>query len=185
MEFDINESGLAEKVAALLEKGLVGAIPCDTVYGFSAKAIAETAERIFALKKRPKNKSLIMLTTKEDLRKSNLVVPEKLYSVWPAPLTAILMGGDGVTHAVRVPSDKFLSELLPLSGPIWSTSVNVSGEAPLNTYSEIMGKFSGEVDFIIKKDGNAKALPSTIVDFSSKSYKVLRQGSYLIDLASM
>ena len=176
--FDFDEKDIEKKIAKLINEGKVGIIPCDTIYGISARADKETAERILEIKRRPKNKSFITLTSIELLKKSDLEVPEKLYSLWPAPLTAILSDKSGSTHAVRVPCDDFISRLIPLSGAIWSSSVNFSGEPSLTTFEEIEKSFSSLVDFIIRKSMPKGGLPSTLVDCTKTPWQVLREGAF-------
>lgn len=178
--FDFDEKNLEEKIARLLMENRVGVIPCDTIYGISARANSETAERILEIKRRPKNKSFITLSTVELVRKSGLSVPERLYSIWPAPLTAILADREGVTHAVRVPDDEFIQKLIPLSGPIWSSSVNFSGEPSLTDFTSILSAFDGLVDFIINKPMPEKGIPSTLVNCTTEPWSVIREGAYPI-----
>ena len=157
----------------------VGAIHCDTVYGLCARANSTNAEKIYKIKNRPENKSFITLTNFNCLKESSLIIPDVLYDHWPCSLTAILSDKEGVTHAVRVPNDDFVISLIDKVGPIFSTSANLSGEPILNTVEDIYNVFNNKIDFIIdKKITNADFIPSTLVDFTSKPYRVLRPGSY-------
>ena len=100
---------------------------------------------------------------------------------WPAPLTAIVRDREsGLTHAVRVPSDSFIQEVLRISGPIYSTSVNFSGEKSLLTFEDILPVFESLVDFIVKDPSVSGGMPSTLIDATSVPYRVLRQGAYII-----
>lgn len=164
-------------ISDLLSSDKVGAIPCDTIYGISARVASVNEERIYEIKRRPQNKSLITLMSMEDLRASSLDVPEILFSIFPAPLTAILRGKDGLTHAVRVPADPFMLRLLEKSGPIYSTSVNISGERSLLTFEDVLSVFDGTLDFIVKGE-SGKGAASTIVDMSQKPYRVVRMGAF-------
>ncbi len=165
-------------LAEIILSGSVGALPCDTIYGISARVSRESEERIFTIKKRSASKSLICLMSIEDLRGSELDVPLVLYDIYPAPLTAILKGKDGLTHAVRVPSDDFVLSLLSLTGPLFSTSVNISGKKSLLTFDDVFSSFSESLDFIVKADIKEEGTASTIVDMSARPYKVIRMGSY-------
>ena len=120
-----------------------------------------------------------LLFAADELKKSSLIVPPILYDIYPAPLTAILRDEDsGNTVAVRVPNDSFIGEIIKKVGPIWSTSVNISGQPSLTTFDEILAVFDSKVDFIVKKNIGSKGLPSTLVDFSSSEIKILRQGAF-------
>ncbi len=165
------------RIAELLLSKKVGALPCDTIYGLSAVVSEETAERIYDIKNRSQSKSFITLMTLSQLRTAGLDVPEILFDVWPAPLTAILNGNDGKTHAVRVPSDSFVLSIMEKSGPIYSTSVNISGEKSLLTFDDVYAAFSGKLDFIVKAEVSGTSA-STMIDMTSKPYKVIRHGSF-------
>lgn len=168
-------------IATLLKEGKIGILPSDTIYGMSGVIGEETSEKIYKAKNRPENKRLIVLMDTEALKHSDLIVPEALFSLWPAPLTAILSSRiDGSTTAVRVPKDEFLLSLIKESGPIYSTSANLSGTPALNSFEKIYSVFSDRVDFIVKREGKEDALSSTLIDATSVPFKVIRQGSYIL-----
>ena len=170
------------RVAECLEKGEVGILPVDTIYGISSVVSEEGSERIYEIKERPQNKSFIVLMTKEQVLASGLIVPDDILSLWPCSLTAVLPYPDGRTLAVRVPGDGYLQRLLPLSGPIYSTSVNISGTPSLLTYDEILPVFGDRVDFIVKNTAVRGGQSSTLVDATKKPYRILRQGSYILSV---
>ena len=175
-----SEKGSAERVGELLSAGKVGVLPCDTIYGLSGCVSEENAERLYEIKRRPKSKSFITLMSMGDLAASSLIVPDDLMRRWPAPLTAILGDRDGNTHAVRVPDDSYIQRILGISGPIYSTSVNFSGEKSLLTFEDILPVFDSLVDFIVKDPSVSGGMPSTLIDATSEPYRVLRQGAYII-----
>ena len=72
-------------------------------------------------------------------------------------------------------SDYF--RLLEKSGPIYSTSVNISGERSLLSFEDVLSVFDGTLDFIVKGEGG-KGSASTIVDMSQKPYRVVRMGAF-------
>ena len=168
-----------DNICKLLLENQIGAIPCDTIYGFSGIANEITKEKIYDLKQRPQNKNLIVLTSIERLKKSSLIVPGILYEIYPAPLTAILKDEEsGATVAVRVPNDDFIQRIVNNVGPIWSTSVNISGHPSLTTFDEIISEFDSKVDFIVKKTIGSNGIPSTLVDMSSNEFKIIREGAF-------
>lgn len=179
MVFNAEDRDTAEKVASLLSEGAVGVLPCDTIYGLSGIADEKSAARIYEIKRRPASKNLITLMSLDQIASSGLSVPDSVMQAWPAPLTAIVSGADGATHAVRVPADSFIQRVLSLSAPLWSTSVNFSGEKSLVTFDDIYPVFSGIVDFIVRKeDTHASSLPSTLIDCTVAPFRLIRQGAY-------
>ena len=87
------------------------------------------------------------------------------------------------TTAFRCPDDDWLRSLIRLCGkPLYSTSVNKSG-FPVLTDVKMMEKEFGSEVFCIVDDGEKKeALPSTIVDLSAGTPRIVRQGAVKIDL---
>ena len=167
------------KVAELLNRDEVGIIPCDTIYGLTARVGQENAEKLYEIKRRPQSKSFIHLMSLDDLKSSSLIVPNVLYDVWPAPLTCILAERDGLsTVAVRIPADDYIQSIIALTGPLFSTSVNFSGLPSLTGYDEIKEAFSSLVSFMVKADGAGIGMPSTLLDVTKKPWRVIRQGAF-------
>ncbi len=169
---------ISNNIGQRLLKGEVGIFPCDTIYGLCAKVSEENASRIYQIKKRPENKSFIQLMDKRQIEQQGLVVPEDIISLWPAPFTAIVYDKSGSTVALRVPNDSFILSILPISGPIYSTSVNFSGSPSLQDPEDIINSFSSLVDFIVVKKDLEKGLSSTLIDVTKKPYRIIRQGAY-------
>ncbi|MCI7606961.1 MAG: L-threonylcarbamoyladenylate synthase [Spirochaetales bacterium] len=169
-----------EEVASRLKRGEVGVIPSDTIYGISAIVSESAMERIYEIKERPQSKKLIVLSNKESLSSLGVIVSDDILSLWPSPLTVILPTRDGDTLAVRVPEDKYLSSLIALTGPLFSTSVNISGKPSLQSFSEILPAFSDKVDFIVKKDNIKPGESSTLLDATKRPCRILRQGAYKV-----
>ena len=181
-----SDEASAEKTANVLKQGGVVIIPTDTVYGFSGIVGNGSDDRIRAIKGRAETKPLIQLiASPEDLKKyTDDVIPEKLLQKWPGALTIIVntkpsVGGPAAsTIAFRCPGDQWLRKVISLCGaPIYSTSVNRSGQPVLDTQTSIIEEFQQQVDLIVK-DGNKKgALPSTLVSITDGAVKILSQGS--------
>ena len=163
-----------------LRKGEVGIIPSDTIYGISSLVTEEAMERIYEIKERQQSKKLIVLSDKNSLESLGLIVPDEILSLWPSPLTVILPTKDGDTLAVRVPDDKYLSSLLSETGPLFSTSVNISGKPSLETFEDIYPVFSEKVDFIVRKENIVKGESSTLLDATKKPCRIIRQGKYKV-----
>jgi len=174
----------------VLNNGGTVIIPTDTVYGFSGIASLPTDQRIRQIKGRAETKPLIQLIAKpEDIRLyTDDEIPESLLSKWPGALTIIVhIKKDAPafetlpTVAFRCPGDPWLRQIIAnCNCPVFSTSVNRSGQPVLDEVDSIISEFGNEVDLIID-DGNKKgALPSTLVLIENGEVKVLRQGAVLI-----
>ena len=190
-----------EKTVATLKTGGIVIIPTDTVYGFSGivdlKAAGtnfETDTKIRAIKGRAESKPLIQLIAKpEDIRLyTDDEIPAELLSKWPGALTIIVhikenspLAATAIpqtrTVAFRCPGDAWLREIIArCEAPIFSTSVNRSGQPVLDTSAAISAEFSSEADLIIDDGDKKGALPSTLVTIENGQVRVLRQGSVTI-----
>ena len=188
--------------ADTLKRGGVVIIPTDTVYGFSgivdlkdSAAHCETDAKIRAIKGRAETKPLIQLIARpEDLRLyTDDIIPDTLLSKWPGALTIIVHVKEespladaaipeSRTIAFRCPGDEWLRKIIAECGaPVFSTSVNLSGQPVLDTTSAITSEFENEVDLIIENGDKKGALPSTLVMLENGKVKILRQGSVIIE----
>ena len=172
--------------SSLILKNEVVIIPTDTIYGFSGLLSAE--KNLMNIKKREKSKKLIYLIEKPEMALEH--IDETFYSKfeldfffshWPNPLTIIYKGKTEKTIALRCPKDEWLSSLLSNVGyPIFSTSVNISGQASMEKIEMIKKTFEKDVSLIVDA-GDIKGKSSTILDVSERPFKVLRLGSYPIN----
>jgi len=137
----------------------------DTVTGIGAPVSKENYEAILDLKQRDPDKGfIIMVGSLEQARKFKDWSPkaEKLAAEhWPGEVTLAL----SEKVALRMPGFLALRDLIIALGPVYMTSANEQGEAPLKlsqakeTFYEIrkfydFGKGSGTPSMIIRvKDG--------------------------------
>lgn len=146
-----------------------------------------TDDRIRGIKGRAESKPLIQLIARpEDIRKyTDDEIPSALLDKWPGALTIIVhlkkelpLAAVQPTVAFRCPGDQWLRDIIATLGkPIYSTSVNRSGQPVLDSADAIINEFGSEVDLIIDDGDKKGALPSTLVSIENGQVKVLRQGS--------
>ena len=176
-----------KKCADSLKNAQVVIIPTDTVYGFSAIVDDEskTKEKIQKIKGRGDEKPFIQLiSSPEDIKKyTDDEIPSKLLDYWPGPLTIIVNDKRiNSTTAFRCPADEWLRKIIKeCNAPIYSTSVNRSGNPILETENEILAEFNDEVDLFVLDGDKINALPSTIVSVCDGNFKIIRQGCLKID----
>jgi len=186
-----SDNNSKELCITALKNNQILILPTDTVYGFSAivSKDSKTDVRIREIKGRSETKPFIQLIpTPEAIKKyTNQSIPEKLLSYWPGPLTIIvedlrLQGKEIHTTAFRCPGDKWLRDILSeLKEPIYSTSVNRSGNPVLDTQEAIISEFEKEADLIVLDGDKKGAVASTIVTINNGEIKVLREGAVKID----
>ena len=185
-----SDGNSVEFVSRVLLEGSVVVLPTDAVYGFSG-VVPESEDVIRKIKGRDETKPFIQLIAEpEDIyRYTDEVLPDQLLALWPGaltvivPLKKILITGESevTTVAFRCPGDGWLRQIIKAVGkPIYSTSVNRSGQPVLSSVLEIDKEFGGEVKLIVDGGSTENALPSTLVKFEKGKCIILRQGDVCI-----
>ncbi len=175
------------------DKGAVGVIPTDTIYGLAARAAdKEAVERLYALKKRDTKPGTLIAANLEQLEALGLKYRylKAVEGFWPAALSVIIPCADPALKylhrgkqslAVRIPADKELRKLLSKTGPLLTTSANHPGEPPAETIAQAKEYFGNGVDFY-RDGGNLSGRePSTIIRIVDDAIEVIRQGAVKID----
>jgi L-threonylcarbamoyladenylate synthase len=191
----VPQVSIPELVVAARAGQLVG-FPTDTVPAIAS--IPEAAATIYAAKQRTPEKPLILMAaTAQELwsfvrgdTKAQAIWEATAAQYWPGALTLVLPKGDRVPTAVnpenpatigiRVPNWPLALEILRQTGPLATTSLNRSGEAPLEDLDRIAQEFPSVVtptaerwQLPLDKD----RVPSTVAQWRDGGWLVLRQGS--------
>jgi L-threonylcarbamoyladenylate synthase len=164
----------------VLKNGGTILYPTDTVWGIGCDATNEKAvAKIYAIKKRNEDKSMIILLAEEaEIVKytddPDPVIFDFIKGVHK-PTTVIydgarnlatnLINKDG-SIGIRVVNDPFCKQLIhTFGGPVVSTSSNISGYPAPAFYEDIDGEIKNGVDYIVqhRRDDLTPALPSTVV----------------------
>jgi L-threonylcarbamoyladenylate synthase len=173
----------ARRAAAVLARGGVAVLPCDTIYGLVGIA-PETEARLRSIKGRGEDRPFLMLIGDPAWMApfTGQPLPPALAPFWPGELTIVCRArGTALTAAFRQPRDPFLREVLALaSKPLYSTSVNRSGGPHLWRIDDIVGQFEDEVDVIVAAGDLPEGVPSTVLDLTTRPWTVVRQGTVVI-----
>ncbi len=159
-----------------LEKGMVYALPTDTVYGLSCSIDdAEAVQKIRELKGRDGEKPLIVLVaTMRDVERCGVKLSEEhatfLKRVWPGAVSVVCPQKEPLltyitknqTIALRMPLREDLRAFIARVGPIVSTSANQAGQQPATTCEDIQTQFPEGI-FMIVDTGVCNNPPSTVV----------------------
>ena len=194
----VENSHIDEKfdlVNKALNSGELIAFPTDTVYGLGCNIEDEGAvSNIFNLKKRAENKPLGAYLGLENWNdKINQIsdnIPDTFYKLsekfLPGPLTLIIPRRENFATlatsnskgiAIRNPNHKsLLSFLSSYEGIIAGTSLNLSGEKPLNNPDEIQEIFGHEIKYILTSEQRFSSTASTVLDLTQNEVKLLREG---------
>lgn len=179
-----------EQAADALDRGLLVALPTDTVYGLAARAdLPAAVNRIFELKDRERDKPLPVLGSDPLSLEVIVRFDDRAATLarrfWPGPLTIVLpraegfdhdLGGTGSTSvAVRVPASDKTRTLLAMTGPLAVTSANPSGSPPALTAAEARAMFGDSVAVYLDEDGSGGGTSSTVVALT-EGLAILREG---------
>ena len=170
---------------SVLQKGGTILYPTDTVWGIGCDATNEKAvEKIFTIKKRNEEKSMIILVAEEKdiLQFTNHpdpVIFDYIKGVHK-PTTVIYEGAKNLAPnlvnkdgsvGIRIVKDNFCRELIKLFGkPIVSTSSNISGYPPPVFFEDIDMEIKNGVDYIVqhRQDDLTPSWPSTVIKLSTE-----------------
>ncbi|MBU0502835.1 MAG: L-threonylcarbamoyladenylate synthase [Candidatus Omnitrophota bacterium] len=173
------------KAADILREGGLVIIPTETVYGIAANRQNRRAvDKLAEIKKRPKEKVFSLhIAQKERVEDFASGIPVSAYKLidkfWPGPLTLVLKSIDGQgSVGIRMPDDKIALRVIDLSGvDVVCPSANISGNPPPINFQEAIRDFKGLVDFAIDAGSTRVRIESSVVDFTTDPFKVLREGA--------
>ena len=163
-----------------LKNGGIILYPTDTIWGIGCDATnAEAVEKVFALKGRDKNKTMLVLLHNDNQLASYVrEIPEVAYELIEAtdrPLTIIYSDAKNLAPnaiaedgsiGIRIVNHPFCQQLLQrFRKPIISTSANISGHPTATNFDEISEEIKNGVDYIVKFDQQnlAQGKPSIIM----------------------
>ncbi|HYY45591.1 MAG TPA: L-threonylcarbamoyladenylate synthase [Candidatus Angelobacter sp.] len=169
-----------------LRQGAVVAFPTDTLYAVAARAGDPVAVgRLYEVKRRPSGQQMIWLvrgaTQVDPVARVSPAAADLMARFWPGPLTLVLPAREASgpsTIAFRAPDHPVaLALLTQLDEPVASSSANPAGEPPPTDADQVEARLGDTIDIIL--DGGACRIgqPSTILDLSGPTPRVLRQGA--------
>lgn len=179
------------KCLEVLRNGGTILYPTDTIWGIGCDATnAKAVEKIFSIKERPDNKSMIALVVDEReilkyVAHPDLSVFDHLKTVHK-PTTVIYEGAIGLAEnliaadggiAIRICKEEFCRNLLNrFKKPIVSTSANISGESSPKNFSEISEQIKNAVDYVVqyRQHDTKTAEPSSLIKWQRGKAIVLR-----------
>jgi L-threonylcarbamoyladenylate synthase len=181
---------------AALEEGKLVVLPTDTVYGVAADAFNPKAvQNLLDAKGRGRHMPPpVLVGAPTTLDALAIDIPAWLRSMvealWPGPLTVIcrqqpsLTWDLGETHntvAVRMPADRRALALLKQTGPLAVSSANTTGEPAAVTIDEAEDMLGGRVAVYLDGGPSTSGVPSTILDATASTPRILRAGGIPIE----
>jgi L-threonylcarbamoyladenylate synthase len=182
--------------AQALSRGLVVALPTDTVYGLAVDPDQPGAlARLFALKGRPWDVPVpVLVGTPAQVT----AVAASLGSAasdlagrfWPGPLTLVVPRASGftadlggprstpLTVGVRWPDHPVVERLCGEIGPLAVTSANLHGSPPATTSDQVVRGFPPDAaPAVIVDGGSCDRAPSTVVECVGPTTRCRREGA--------
>lgn len=185
-------AGRAAAIEALRAGGVVG-LPTDTVYGIgTALGTPGGIERLFALKRRPPDRG-IMLLLADAAQATSIGVLGPAATVlaaagWPGGLTLVVpirpgvdlpsvLTGGGSTIGLRVPDHPAPRALAASVGPFPVTSANRSGEPEAPGAAAIAALFGAGIDLVLDGGPASGGPASSVVAADGEQTRILRHGA--------
>ncbi|MGK7922046.1 MAG: L-threonylcarbamoyladenylate synthase [Trichodesmium sp.] len=181
--------------------GKVVSFPTDTVPGLGS--IPDRADLIFATKGRSQDKPLILMgATAASLWPYVCGSDEELQlwqgvanKYWPGPLTLVLPAAEIVPKAMnpvnpttiglRIPNCDVAREIMAKTGPLATTSANLSGQPTLERMVEINDQFPDVLVLGLSESEEmifGSGVPSTVVRWNKTAgWEILRQGAVKLE----
>jgi len=188
-------NGLREAASAI-RRGELVVMPTDTVYGLGADAFDKDAvAALLAAKGRGRNMpSPVLIGSPTTLH--GLVTDfseaawELVDAFWPGGLTLVAkhqpslrwdLGETRGTVAVRMPLHPVAIELLNTTGPLAVSSANLTGGPSPATCDEAQQQLGDAVSVYLDGGRADHAVPSSIVDVTGRTPRLLREGALSAD----
>jgi len=181
----------SEKAASILNRGGIIIYPTETLYGIGTDAMnQEAVRRVFAIKGREEDKPVPILIRDRYMFDEFAEIPELgnllIDRFLPGPLTLVLkkkkdfpgiITAESEKVAMRISGHPFVKRLFEsLSGPITSTSANLSGMGNVYDFKSVFETFNGKVELIVDSGTLQRSKGSTIVDLTVTPPSILREG---------
>ena len=157
--------------------GKIFIYPTDTLFGIGCDATnAAAVEKIFNIKQRQANKSLLFIVPSlqwiADNCTLNLSAKKEMLTKLPWPYSFIVklknsaalasnVSSHGDTVWMRIPSGWFNKMVAYFGKPFISTSVNISGQAAAIKISDIDEQVLQQVDYVVSSDDDVLSWKSS------------------------
>ncbi len=185
---------ITDIIRVLKNNGLV-IVPSDTVYGLLVDAKNnESVRKLIEFKNRPPGKPISIFVSDFSMMNSYAYISDQkmkiLQQMLPGPFTVILNSKHNVsqllesekkTLGLRYPDNVFVTSLVRrYASPLTATSANLSAGSPHYSIDSLLQTLSKKkkdlVELVIDKGKLPHNKPSTILDLTSPSIKILRHG---------
>lgn len=194
--FDCSDPGARERgieaATQSLRAGRLVVVPTDTLYGIGCDAFdADAVAALLAAKGRgPDMPVPVLVGSWHTIDGLVYSVPRRtrdlIEAFWPGGLSIVVehapslswnLGTTRGTVMLRMPLHPVAIELLRAVGPMAVSSANTTGRPPATTVDQARDQLGEKVAVYLDGGESALATPSTIVDLTSDTPRVLRAGA--------
>ena len=183
-------------VEGAISGNYIVSFPTDTVPALAT--LPDRSELIFVAKRRSQDKPLILMAASAEAlwpyvegSPAELNLWQQVAGCyWPGALTLVLPASEKVpaamnsidrsTIGVRVPNFPLALKILEQTGPLATTSANLSGQPPRLSVAEIEALFPEVLTLVpseLPTAITASSLPSTVAKWTGSNWEILRQGA--------
>ena len=174
----------------LIKSGGLVAFPTDTVYGLGADVFnINSIGELYRVKGREGTKAIaVLLGDPNDLQQltaeMSTTAQRLAENFWPGALTLVVSSHSNLpenisplpTVGVRMPDHPIALALLRKTGPLATTSANLSGLSSPKTAQEVLMQLEGRIPLILDGGQTQGGTPSTVVDCTGSEPVILREG---------
>ncbi len=191
----IGDPNIYETVIMTLKKGGLVVVPSDTVYGLSVDATNPKAvKKLITFKSRVPGKAISVFIGSLQRAKDYVEVSshqqQLLESILPGAYTIVLpskhkvakeIEAENGTLGIRIPDFEFNNKLVGLyDKPVTATSANQAGRSPHSSVRSLLNATPAHkkklIDLIVDGGTLPRRKPSTVIDFTTENFDVLRVG---------
>lgn len=186
----VDHRTVIKQAASIIKDGGLIAFPTDTVYGLAASAFNPDAiKKLFFVKGRDFKKAIAILIGENNqlslIASDFSGIARKLSDrFWPGALTLVVpihqalptIISPSETIGIRMPDHSFALRLLRETGPLATTSANVSGGTNPLTAEDVLEQLGKNPDLIIDGGICPGGIPSTVVDCTQHDIRIIREG---------
>jgi L-threonylcarbamoyladenylate synthase len=179
------------KCVSILKNGGVIVFPTETLYGLGADiSNGKAIEKVIELKGRPKNMPIAIAVTDiehvKPLAELSNLARRIIEKCLPKPITILLRAKDDVNPLLtagsdligfRFPEHVATEAIIEDFGPITATSANLHGGEDPVIIEPAIQQFGDKVEIYIDSGSCKYAGPSTVVDASGNTIKIIRYGA--------
>lgn len=179
-----------KNIKEIIDRGELIVYPTETLYGLGADPFSQTAiERLVKAKGRPINMPLSLAVASLEMMRTVSHVGEDAEAIYraflPGPVTILLPKKDNVFDSltggsgsvgIRVPDHPAVLDLIESLGPLTATSANIHNRDAPWMLDTAVSQLGDAVALYLDGGVSKYQGPSTVVDISGTSAKIIRRG---------